>query len=204
MKSILRHGSSIPTVNDLDENQMGYCSGDNNLYIKSKGQIHRITGKQDKIAYGEKWIFENLVSYFPSVNCIIDGNGERMVFEKVQIENGVGDVKALILPLTYLDSFDGKASHGDCELIIENGSKSMRISGYFNIVLDDDENHATSYNIPKDFITSAHTKMTYLIDDIILEVNTIVLDNTTNKVLVTIEKTSNGEANKLSSETIVY
>ena len=201
MKSILRHGTTIPTVNDLDENQMGYCSGDNNLYIKSNGQIHKITGKQDKIAYGEKWIFENLVQYFPSLNCITDSNGERIVFEKTQIISNANGVKALVLPLTYLDSFNGDTAHGDCELIIENGSNTICISGYDNIVLG---NTDASYTVSKDFVSSAHTKMTYFIDDIVLEVNTFVLDATDNKVLVTIEKTSNGEANKLSSETIVY
>lgn len=197
MKSILRHGATVPTVNDLDENQMGYCSGDNNLYIKSNGQIHSITGKQDKIAYGEKWIFENLISYFPSVNCITDSNGEKVVFEKTQILSNADGVKALILPLTHLSGVNKDTVFGNCELTIENGSNVKCLSGYDSVVVE-------SYNLPRNFVESAHTKMTYLINDIILEVNTFILDTTTNKALVTIEKTSSGEANKLSSETIVY
>lgn len=40
MKSIIRHGSTPPTSNDLDEYQLGFCNSNNLLYIKNaNGEI---------------------------------------------------------------------------------------------------------------------------------------------------------------------
>jgi len=40
VKSIIRHGSTPPTSNDLDEYQLGFCNSNNLLYIKNaNGEI---------------------------------------------------------------------------------------------------------------------------------------------------------------------
>lgn len=42
MKLIVRHGSTIPTVNDISDRQLSYCSDDKSLYIRIKDDIRKI------------------------------------------------------------------------------------------------------------------------------------------------------------------
>lgn len=42
MKSIIRHGKSVPTVDSLAEHQLGFCDTDNKLYIRKDDEIVKI------------------------------------------------------------------------------------------------------------------------------------------------------------------
>lgn len=43
MKIIVRHGNTIPTVNDIYDKQLAYCSEDQSLYIKDNNVVKRIS-----------------------------------------------------------------------------------------------------------------------------------------------------------------
>jgi len=54
MKSIIRHGSTPPTSNDLDKYQLGFCNSNNLLYIKNaNGEIVPLNDLQSIRNYKE-------------------------------------------------------------------------------------------------------------------------------------------------------